>query len=419
MTDYKLICTDCGAEFVAGEVDYVCPKCEALQKSNETLRGVLRVEFDYASLKKKFTPRNLKSRHESGIGRFRELLPLLDVSFLPPLCVGPTPLFVPPRLSAKHGFPYLFIKNDSMLPTASLKDRASAFVVAKARELERDVITTASTGNAATALAGMCAASGQKSVIFVPKTAPAAKLAQIATFGAKLVTIDGTYDDACLMSREATNRFGWYNRNTAFNPFTIEGKKTVALEIWEQLSYKAPDVVFVPTGDGAILAGIYKGFYDLLMIGAIESLPRIVCVQAEGSAAIATAFAAKSNEVTPLEKASTCADSISVKSPAAGSWALKILHETGGFCVTVTDNEIIAAIKEFATLSGVFAEPAAAAAYAGFSSASRSGLVSSEETAILMITGSGLKDVPTAMKAVTIPNAVSANLSSLGGLQNI
>lgn len=407
MTKYTLTCLDCGQQYNPDDVEYVCPVCAKKQKPFYPLMGILRVDY---SLNNPLSPIHDSQR---GHARYIDILPLNSADSLPPLDIGPTPLESVLRLRAHLGLKNLFIKNDTGLPTGSFKDRASSVVVAKARELKKDTIATASTGNAATALAGMCASIGMKSVIFVPETAPKAKLAQIAMFGARLIPIKGTYDEAVELSKKACENFGWYNRSTGYNPYTIEGKKTAALEIWEQLGNKAPDSVFIPTGDGVILSGTYKGFYDLKKLGLIAHIPRIIPIQAEGSAAIVNAINANADHVEPLKESKTIADSISVSAPACGNWALKLVRETHGFGITVTDNEIISAIKELATLTGIFAEPAAATAYAGLKKAVFEKRVSTDETVVVLITGTGLKDVPTAMKTVTIPESVEPNISAL------
>jgi threonine synthase len=414
MIKYKLICTDCGGEYLKDEVEYVCPDCARGQRPKHPTLGILKIEYDYKGLKKKFTPAALKRNKVGSQERYIDLLPLDDAGLLPPLAVGPTPLEKAERLRSRLKLNGLFIKNDTCLPTGSFKDRASSVVVAKARELKKDIITTASTGNAATALAGMSASIGMKNVIFVPESAPKAKLTQIAMFGARLVPVKGTYDDAYALSIEATRKFGWYNRSTGFNPYTIEGKKTAALEIYEQLDFKAPDKVFIPTGDGVILSGTYKGFYDLMKLGLIERLPQIIPVQAEGSCAIVDAISA----AIPLNNichpnASTIADSICVSAPACGNWALKIVRETGGFGVKVTDDEIMSAEKELAAYAGIFAEPAAAAGFAGLIRSAKEGRVGPDDTVVVLITGTGLKDIPAAMKVIEIPPAIEPDIKNV------
>jgi threonine synthase len=325
---------------------------------------------------------------------------------------GGTPIFGLPRLAEKLGLQNLWLKDESRNPTASFKDRASAIVVARAKEINAEVVVTASTGNAGAALAGMSAAVGQKAIIFAPKSAPQAKVAQLLVFGAKVILVDGTYDDAFDLTVRAADEFGWYCRNTGYNPFTAEGKKTAALEIWEWWEHThkkwhenvgdavdhAPLTVFVSVGDGNIISGIHKGFKDLFQLGWLPRIPRIIGVQAEGSAAISNAFHAETETITPVS-ATTLADSISVDLPRDGVRAVRAAKETGGTYVNVSDDEILKAIAELGTV-GVFAEPAGATAYAGLVKAAGSGIVGTEDPILVLNTGSGLKDVRAAMQAV-------------------
>jgi threonine synthase len=406
MTAYTLRCTDCGTTYGPRDVEYLCPACAPRSVPGFSPHGVLRVE--YAPLRDPFPdPMYPDSR------RWHALLPLASPDLLPPLRVGPTPLHDAGRLADELGLPGLRLKDDTVLPTGSLKDRASSVVVAKARELGRDTITTASTGNAAVALAAMSASVGVRAVILVPKTSPVAKRTQMLVFGATVVPVEGTYDDAYALSLEATRAFGWYNRSTAYNPYTVDGKKTVAFEIWEQLGGRAPDAVVVPTGDGVILAGVHKGFSDLLALGRIERLPRLYAVQAEGSAAIARALAVDGDDVTAHVGAKTIADSICVGVPAAGRWAKRAIRETGGAGLLVPDDEIAQAIGRLGRSTGLFAEPAAATAIAGVAQAARRGLVQRGETVVALVTGTGLKDVAAAGRAVTMPEPIAPTLEAL------
>jgi threonine synthase len=319
----------------------------------------------------------------------------------------------------------LWLKDESRNPTASFKDRASAIVVARAQEIGAEVVVTASTGNAGAALAGMAAAVGQKAVIFAPKSAPQAKVAQLLIFGAKVILVDGTYDDAFDLTVKAAQEFGWYCRNTGYNPFTAEGKKTAAFEIWEwwqQTHAKwheqvgegldhAPLTIFVSVGDGNIISGIHKGFKDLFQLGWLPRVPRLIGVQAEGSAAIANSFHGNTETITAVS-AKTIADSISVDLPRDGVRAVRAAKETGGSYVNVSDEEILQAIAELGRV-GVFAEPAGATAYAGLVKGSASGLVGSEDPILVMNTGSGLKDVRAAMSAVQAAPIIEPTLEAV------
>jgi threonine synthase len=420
MTDriVGLRCTLCGAEYAVDEAEYVCP----LHGDD----GILDVVYDYARIARQISPDRLRDDPTRSIWRYLPLLPV-DASFARALVegtvldsVGWTPLLPAPRLAAELGLRHLWVKDDGRQPTASFKDRASAIAVVKTRELGYEVVTTASTGNAAAALAGLCAGVGQRNVIFVPRTAPQAKIAQLLVFGATVLLVDGSYDDAFELCLQAAPAFGWYNRNTAFNPYMSEGKKTVAYEICEQLGisagggWPAPDVVVVPVGDGCIIGGVHKGFRDLLALGWIERMPRILGVQAEGSSPLVDAWerGRQGWEMTPVA-AHSVADSIVAGLPRDRNKALRAVRETDGAFVRVSDEQIIAAIPTLAQGCGVFAEPAAAAAYAGLVRAVEQGLVDADERVVVLATGSGLKDVATAMKAVGQPPVVSPNLADV------
>jgi threonine synthase len=410
-------CSLCGADYSPSEVTYTCPKDG----------GNLDLVLDYESIKSKYKPEDILSRTDPSLWRFLPLLPVSEPEgdSTPLHAAGGTPFYSFPRLAEKLGLVNLWLKDESRNPTASFKDRASAIVVARARELKVEVVVTASTGNAGAALAGMSASVGQKAIIFAPKSAPQAKVAQLLVFGAKVILVDGTYDDAFDLTVKAAEEFGWYCRNTGYNPFTLEGKKTAALEIWEWWEHThkkwhervgadvdhAPLTVFVSVGDGNIISGIHKGFKDLYQLGWLPRIPRIIGVQAEGSAAISNAFHADTETITPVS-ATTVADSISVDLPRDGVRAVRAAKETGGTYVNVSDEEILRAIAELGT-GGVFAEPAGAAAYAGLVKAVSSGVVGSEDPVLVLNTGSGLKDVRAAMQAVPSAPIIEPTLEAV------
>lgn len=376
----------------------------------QPLPGLLRCVYDYDLVAKVLNEERLADVESRGFDRWAPLLPLETVESLPQLITYETPLRPADRLGDELGIDELWLKDDTVMPTASFKDRASALVVAVAVERGYKTIATASTGNAATALAGQAAWAELESVIFVPADAPAAKLAQIAVFGGRLLPLKTNYDGAFELSIEACDAFGWYNRNTAYNPYTVEGKKTAALEIWEQLEYEAPDWVIVPTGDGVIAAGIEKGFSDLKAMGLIDRLPRLALVQAEGCQPIVRAFESGADEITPELKPKSIADSIRVGVPRAGRWVMKALKITDGVAIAVSDEEILRAITLLGSTTGVFAEPAAAASIAGLKKLRAEGKIARDDTVVALITGSGLKDVPAAMKAVEIPASIKPDL---------
>ena len=417
-----LRCTVCGAEYGVDEAAYVCP--------HHGDDGILDVVYDYTRIGRHFGPQDLANHPERSIWRYLPLLPvepeqaedLVRGTVLG--SVGWTPLYPAPRLANRLGLHNLWVKDDGRQPTASFKDRASAIAVVKTRELGYEVVTTASTGNAAAALSGLCAAISQPNVIFVPRSAPQAKIAQLLVYGARVLLVDGTYDDAFELCLKAAPDFGWYNRNTAYNPYMSEGKKTVAYEVCEQLGspgsgsgdsgLEVPDVVLVPVGDGCIIGGVHKGFKDLLALGWIDRMPRILGVQASGSSPLVDAWerGLEGLEMQPVD-AHSVADSIVAGLPRDRIKALRAVRETQGAFLRVSDQEIVAAIPALAQGCGVFAEPAAAAAYAGLVKAVEQGVVGDKEQVVVLATGSGLKDIATAMKSVGEPTVVAPDLADV------
>jgi threonine synthase len=313
---------------------------------------------------------------------------------IPQLPVGNTPLWRAEKLDSKSA---LYLKDDTGNLTGSFKDRASLLVAAFALEHGIDEIVLASTGNAASSMAGIAAACGLRSTVFMPATAPQAKMVQVLQYGAKLITVDGNYDKAFELSLEYAREHGLLSRNTAYNPLTIEGKKSVSTELFRQLGH-VPDYVFVPVGDGVILSGVYKGFRDLMKLGLAQKMPQVVAVQAAGSAAVHDAL---KEGTYRMHSARTLADSIAVDVPRCGYYALKQLQRYGGRAVTVSDDEILRAQKTLSECAGLFAEPAAAASYAGYRKIKKE-IPETAET-VLLITGNGLKDVPAASKMLTFP----------------
>jgi len=409
----SLRCIECGHRYEEDRDRLVCDDCIHLQESGGPIRGVL--EVDIESL-----PASWPTSSPSGREFLEAFLPLSPGAWLPPLPVGDTPLLEVPELRLVLGLPHLSVKDDTRNPSGSTKDRASWLVVAKAREYGVDTIATASTGNAATALAAVAAASGTRAIVFVPAETPEAKLVQMLSYGAEVLPVQGNYDDAFDLCMQACGEFGWYNRNTAINPFTVEGKKTVALEIALSMAPDVPDVVIVPTGDGVIVAAVAKGFADLATAGLIDRVPRLIAVQPEGSAAIVHALRDGAESVTAVAGASSVADSLVVERPRNAILALQRIRKSGGGGVAVDDRSILESIPFLARHTGVFAEPAAAASLAGLRGALDDGLVSRDERTVLLVTGSGLKDVPAASRAiermVSIPPDIGAVERRLSGL---
>lgn len=388
-------CMICTKTLKKDQFDYVCP--------DHGTEGILDIQYDYEAIKKAFSKDDLASDKDPSIFRYRPLLPVEHDSPAPGMVVGSTPLLEFALLGKELGVNRLLIKDDGRLPTASFKDRASVIAVVKAQEIKAEVVTTASTGNAAAALSGICASVGQKNVIFVPASAPQAKIAQLLMFGSTVILVDGSYDDAFELCLQAAGEYGWYNRNTGYNPYMSEGKKTCAYEICEQLSWQPPDAIFVSVGDGCIIGGIHKGLKDLLAMGWIDRMPRLYGIQAEGSSYMAQAWKRGEDIVSkPPIVAETVADSICAGLPRDRIKALNAVKNTKGAYHTVSDDQIIRAIPDLARKTGVFAEPAGAATWAGIQKAAREGLIKSYETVVMINTGSGLKDIKSAMRAVDL-----------------
>jgi threonine synthase len=403
-------CVICGMEQPAGYEGYTCPECGPA--------GTLDVQYDYPTIAARWSKEDLAADGDPTMWRYRPLLPVADDAEVPPLTVGGTPTYDAPRLATALGIARVWVKDEGRQPTASLKDRASAMAVVKARESGAEIVTTASTGNAAAALAGVSASMGQRNVIFVPKTAPEAKIAQLLAYGSTVILVEGNYNAAFELCTEAVDRYGWYNRNTGINPFMTEGKKTVSLEICEQLGWIPPDAVFVSVGDGSIIGGVHKGLKDLAALGWIDRMPRIYGIQAAGSDYMVQAFEHDEDVVTkPPISADTVADSISADLPRDRVKAMAAVRETGGAYLRVSDDQILAAIPVLARGSGVFAEPAGATAYAGLEEAVRRGLVGADDAVVVLSTGSGLKDVASAMRAVaasgTSPITIPPDIDAL------
>jgi threonine synthase len=303
------------------------------------------------------------------------------------------------------------LKNDGLNPSGSLKDRASFFVVAEAERLKEKVIVAASTGNAASSLAAVCASTEKEAVIFVPESAPKAKLVQMILYGARVVPIKGTYDDAFRLSLEYTQKKGGLNRNTAYHPLTIEGKKTAGFEIFKQNNGKAPDVIVVPVGDGVIIAGIFKAFYDLKRADLLQTMPRLIGVQAEKSNAIAKFVT--TGKYSNVEQSKTIADSISVSVPSNAYLARRAIIESDGFCVTVNDEEILTAQAFLASRTGIFAEPAAASTVAALTKLRTTQKIDKKEQIVLLITGIGLKDIEAPLSVIKFPKSIEPDLSEV------
>ena len=373
--------------------------------------GILEITYDYDFIKSRLTKQVLANRPERSMWRYRELLPIEEDTAPTPLRVGWSPLYEEPRLAERLGLGRLFVKDDGQNPTASLKDRASAMAVAKAREAGARVIACSSTGNAASSLAGNAAAAGLSTYIFVPSRAPKGKVAQLMTFGATVISVQGSYEETFELSKAAIGRWGWYNRNAAINPYLSEGKKTVALEIMEQLNWEVPDYIAISVGDGCTIAGLWKGLKDLYAIGFIDRLPRLISAQAAGCCPLNRAIEADT-PWEPMEE-NTLADSIAVGVPRNADKALMAIRESKGLTVNVTDQEIMAAQQLLGRTCGVFGEPAGVTGTAGVRKLCEAGVIGKQDTVVSVVTGNGLKDVANAIAACGEPISIPGSMDRL------
>ncbi|MCK5029066.1 MAG: threonine synthase [Bacteroidales bacterium] len=398
-------CIDCGKQFNTNKTIYLCPHCSKKNDDSNPPKGVLRIVYNFFEIiQKNILFVDLKKDN------FLQLLPIEKIESLPKLKVGNTPMYQFNKIDNKELTFQIFLKDDSQNPTFSFKDRASAIVSAYAKEKGFETIVAASTGNAGSSLAGLCAAQGQKAIIMVPESAPLAKLTQIIMYGATIVPVAGTYDDAFDLSIKATEEFGWYNRNTAFNPFTIEGKKTVSFEIFDQLNESLPNKVFVPVGDGVIISGVYKGFEDLLNLKMIDKIPIIVAVQSEGSDNLTRNINNDDFEIIP---SNTVADSISVDIPRNFYMAKQFIQKYQGEYLTVSDDEIMEASLILSRNTGIFAEPAAATSFAGILKYQQENKLDNKSKNVVLLTGSGLKDLNSVQKLLNIPEAIQPTIENL------
>ena len=394
-------CIKCGAEVKAVPDLTTCPQCG----------GILDIQYDYDYIRSVVTPEMIEARKDQTMWRYKEFLPVEPETEFNKLKVGGSPFYEADRLAEILGVAKLYIKDDGVNPTASLKDRASAMAVAKAVEAGADTIACSSTGNAASSLAGNAAAAGLKTFIFVPERAPKGKVAQLLNFGATVISVKRNYEDTFRLSAEAIDKYGWYNRNAAINPYLMEGKKTVALEIAEQLHWKMTDYVAISVGDGCTISGVWKGFKDLYAAGFIDKLPKLISVQAKGCCPLNRAIT-ENKPWEPMEE-NTLADSIAVGVPRNPDKALNAIRESEGVVVNVSDEEILAAMRLLGSTCGVFGEPAGVTGTAGLKKALELGLVPKTASVVSVVTGSGLKDVANAMKAAGEPISLKPELDLL------
>ncbi len=394
-------CISCKKTYSARIFRYTCESCG----SN------LEILYDYDTIRDQLHEYAISENTDYSMWRYCAFLPVPHPEAGPGLHIGWTPLYRLKNLERRFGLRGVFIKDEGRNPSASTKDRAGAVAIAHAIQMGERIITCASTGNAGSSLACLAASCGMSTVIFVPAAAPRAKIAQLLVYGAGVIPVDGTYDDAYDLCLAASEEYGWYNRNTGYNPYTREGKKTVSFEICEQLGWKCPDTVCVSVGDGNLISGVWKGFRDLYETGMIDKLPRLVACQAKNSAAVKKAFEG-TGEILPVS-GETVADSIAVKLPRDGKAAVNAIRESGGFAVSVHDTQIMEAMHECARETGVFGEPAGVTPFAALAAAVSEKKLSGDETVVVVVSGSGLKDIDAALSALPMPPAIPPSFEEL------
>jgi threonine synthase len=400
MNHYSYKCFDCHSQFSIDEIEpvfqYLCPRCGKAEKK-QPLKGVLWIEYDYEKIKQLLNRKEFLNFKCGEFWLYPQLWPLdlqENERILCRLSLNSCPL-----LEYKIDNRPVLVFDDTRNPTLSYKDRASIIVALKAVQMGINEIAAASTGNAGSSLAGICARLGLKAHLFVPQNIPTAKRLQIQSFGAQIYMVQGDYDRAFDLSLEISKKRGWYNRNTAYNPLTVEGKKSAAYDIFIASRGNVPDIIFVPVGDGVILSGMFKGFWELLRLGWIEKLPRLIAVQAEGSNALVRYLDTGRFDI---QTAATIADSICAGAPRNLYMAAHAVKESKGQAISVPDDEILQAQKLLALQTGILVEPAAAASMAGFQKIKSKKTISNSRV-LLMLTGNGLKDTEALEKWNPVP----------------
>ena len=400
MNHYYYECFSCKSKFskqqIENDLHYLCPKCGKAEK-NKPLVGVLKIIYNYNSVSEEIKKSDFLNLTPGEFWLYPQLWPLeyslnnhsVSIKGITEQQLNSIKTISSPLIKTNYHGNDLLVFDDTRNPTLSFKDRASGLVALKAIQLRVKEISAASTGNAGSSLAGICARLGIKSHIFVPEKIPLGKRIQIQSFGANLYLVKGDYDQAFDLCLEISQAKGWYNRNTAYNPLTIEGKKSAAYDMFISLNGSLPDFIFVPVGDGVIISGIYKGLWELKQLGWINEFPKLIAVQASGSNALVRYIKQKK---FVYKTTHTIADSIHAGAPRNLFMAADAVTKTNGFAVSVTDFEIIDAQKKSAGEFGLLIEPAAAASFAGYLKLLKTEIVSPKSRSLLMFTGNGLKD---------------------------
>lgn len=379
----NLACVACGKKLLPG-LNYNCPDCG----------GILTVEYHYERIDKDKLRCDLERPIES-IWQYKALLPIKNETNIVSLREGATPLLEVGNLGEEYGFESVMVKDETRNPTGSFKDRPTCVGISKAIELGVETVTIASSGNAAAAVAGYSAKAGIKSFVFVPESTPLGKVCQALTYGARIIKVKGNYSNSFRLALEATKKYNWVNLTSTFlNPYTLEGDKTVAYELYYQLNGEVPDYVVVPIGAGPLLHGILKGYRELEALGFISKTPAMVGVQAERCSPIVQAYESNSQAVKSSEIGSTIASGIAdplIGYEQDGTLTLKAIYESRGIAVSVSEEEIADAVHELGSKEGLYAEPTGATCWAGYKKLLKQNRITGDESAVLMLTGHGLK----------------------------
>ena len=376
-----LECTYCAETYSAEEAHRVCGRCGK----------VLYARYDLPRVRSE-VERNALTQRGPDMWRYHEVMPVHEAANVVTLGEGFTPIMRASRLGERAGCRRLYIKDEGLNPTGSFKARGLSAAVSKAKELGLLRLTMPSAGNAAGALAAYCAKAGMEAHVFMPRDAPEANQMECVYFGARLTLVDGFISDAGRVSRERAAQEGLFDVSTLQEPYRAEGKKTLGYEIAEQMGGRLPDVIVYPTGGGTGIVGMWKAFGEMEELGWIgPERPRMICVQAEGCAPLVRAFHNGDEFAAPWENPSTIAAGIRVPGAIGDYLILRTLRESGGTALTVSDGEIIAGVREVASLEGIFACPEGAATYAGLQKLLAQGAVEDGEAVLLINTGTGLK----------------------------
>ncbi len=401
-------CSMCGKRVSLGRI-YRCDVCE----------GPLDIDYDYSKIGHASFEGTSGTRAD-GMWVYRDLLPV-SPGYMVTLGEGQTPLLKAERLGRSVGLRSLWVKDETRQPTGSFKDRPISVAVSQAREMGTDIVVTASTGNAAASMAAYAAKAGIRAVVLVPADTPVTKLLQIASPGARIVCVDGSFSDCSELAHAAASEFGWCNVTSTFeNPYSVEGDKTVAYEIAAALGWRGPSWIIVPVGSGPLLVGIGKGFAEMQRAGLVDHLPKLVAAQAAGCAPIARAFVQNADTVEPWESPHTVA--MGIRDPLVGysvdgTYTLRAVRRSGGQAVAVADEVLLHSARLLIETEGLYVEPSVGVAVAAVSALADAGTIDADDTVVIVSTGHGLKQSPMSVDEMQGLPKIRPGLESLDALR--